>query len=445
MMGGVATADNADLRTRIAELEAMEAQNQSVISSMQSQMDELRATTGDNWLTEQRSEEMRGLVHDVLADADTRSSLMQSGMTAGWDKGFFLASPDGNFKLAVKGQIQFRYIRSSQDNSAVDDHRSGFENTRTRFGFAGHVLDPTWKYFIWAGWTGDGSSILLDSWVMKDLGNGWYFQAGQFKLPNWQEWVVSETRQQFVERSVLDGRWASIYGQGIQLHYKSDTFRLQMAYTDGLRTLNTAYGTGPGTTSGPIPVQTSTEESFTARAEFLFDGAWGQYNQFTSWNGDDTMCILGASIHYQQGEFGTADVEQEIFQWTLDGSFKFGGANLYAAAIGTHIDSDAMVSRDEMGFLLQGGVFLNDDWELIGRFEMGDLDGAGTIEDDLSILSFGVNRFWNRHALKWTTDIGYAFDAVDSAWGGAGRGYRADASVNDDGQVVIRSQLNLLF
>ena len=84
------------LRKRIAELESRVA--------------ELKATRiPDNWLTEQRADEIRALVHDVLADADTRASLLQSGMTAGWDKGFFLASSDGNFKLKVAGQIQFRW------------------------------------------------------------------------------------------------------------------------------------------------------------------------------------------------------------------------------------------------------------------------------------------------------------------------------------------------
>ena len=52
---------------------------------------------GDNWMTEERAEEVRSLVRDVLADADTRASLLQSGMTAGYDDGFMIGSTDGNF------------------------------------------------------------------------------------------------------------------------------------------------------------------------------------------------------------------------------------------------------------------------------------------------------------------------------------------------------------
>ena len=43
----------------------------------------------------------------------TRASLQDSGMTAGWNDGFFLASPDGRFRMEVGGLVQFRYQLSS--------------------------------------------------------------------------------------------------------------------------------------------------------------------------------------------------------------------------------------------------------------------------------------------------------------------------------------------
>ncbi|MHC4130325.1 MAG: hypothetical protein ACYSUA_19635, partial [Planctomycetota bacterium] len=79
-----------DLLERIEQLEQDKAR-------MADEIDELRTEVEDDWLTEQRADEIRNLVSDVLADADTRSSLLQDGMTAGWDEHFFLASPDGRF------------------------------------------------------------------------------------------------------------------------------------------------------------------------------------------------------------------------------------------------------------------------------------------------------------------------------------------------------------
>jgi hypothetical protein len=418
-----------ELRARLAELETEVAS--------------LRAERGQQRITGQRAEAVRALVHDVLADADSRSSLLRNQVTSGWDNGFFVASPDGDFRLKIAGQLQVRFVYNTQDDGPSDDHRSGFENARTRLGFIGHVVDPSWQYFIWAGWTAGGSSLLLDAWVRKDLGKGWSIQAGQFKIPNWQEWLVSETRLQLVERSLLTARYASLYGQGVQVHYSADSVRIHGAFTDGLRTWNTPWSTPPSATTGSAGYQLSTEYALTLRGEYKLCGEWTQWPDLESWFDEPTMCVVGASLHYQDGEYGTADDETELLQWTVDVSSEFGGFNIFAAVIGSHFDS-ATIDRDEYGALLEVGAFVTDDWEIFGRYEWGDLDGAGAVSDELSILTFGATRFFNQHALKWTTDIGYAFREVDAGWASAGAGWRAD-SADQDGQVVVRSQVQLLF
>jgi hypothetical protein len=63
---------------------------------------------------------------------------------------------------------------------------------------------------------------------------------------------------------------------------------------------------------------------------------------------------------------------------------------------------------------------------------------------DLSILTIGVNRYYAKHDAKWTTDIGYGFDPVESFWATSGAGY-LDDSPGDDGQIVVRTQFQLLF
>ncbi len=396
---------------------------------------------------EARRAEIGGLVSDALADAETRSSMLQSGATGGYDGGFFLASDDGSFRLNVKGQLQLRFVASLQDNTAdgtSDDTVYGFENTRTRFSFGGHVIDPSWTYFIWAGWTGNGSSLLLDAWVQKDLGNGWSIRAGQFKLPTWQEWTVSETRQQFVERSVLDARFSQLYAQGVMASYAADNLRAHVAFSDGLRSWNNPFNEAAGNTLG---YDNATEYALTGRVEWLLGGDWSNAADFNGFRGDEATYVVGGGIHYQRDESGNAAVgdETELIEFNLDGNFQFDGANVFAAFVWRSLDDDVAIDRDEMGFLIQGGYFLTDDLELIARYEYGDLDGAGgAAGDDLSVLTLGATRFWARHALKWTTDVGIAFDPVDAAWNGGSRGFRADAD-GEDGQVVIRSQLQLLF
>jgi len=128
---------------------------------MRVEIDELRALNDKDWLTGQRAEEIRGLVADVLADADTRSNLSGDGMVAGWSEHFFLASPDGRFKLQLDGQMQFRYLFRRRENT-IDRHRGGFENTRTKLTFRGHVFSRDWTYLVRGGF-GRGITPSQDS------------------------------------------------------------------------------------------------------------------------------------------------------------------------------------------------------------------------------------------------------------------------------------------
>ena len=439
--GQVPVADSAPtLEQRIEQLEAREAHHQRTIAELQRQ---LRSGDASNWLDEQRAEEVRNIVLDVLADADGRVSLLQDAATAGWDNGFFIRSADGNFALRTLGQIQFRYVYSMQDNSPSDDHRAGFEHHRIRVGLKGHIVDPTWNYFIWSGWDSSGTSLILDAFLKKGLGNGWSVQAGQFKSEAWREWTVTEMKLQFVERSLIDARYAVSYTQGVALEYVNDDLRVNLQLHDGIRTRATAFSVPPGPSSALY--QASNEYAFGVRAEYKLHGAWPDYGDWEGWTGGDGLAVIGGSLYVQEGESGTTDEENDLVQWSLDASLKWDGASLFAAVIGTSVDDDAAVDRDEFAFLIQGGCFLADDLEIMARYEYGDLDGAGGVAgDDLSILTLGVSRYWARHALKWTTDLGYAFEPVDDAWGGAGRGWRGDAA-GEDGQIVIRSQFNLLF
>ncbi|MEM9081968.1 MAG: hypothetical protein AAGB34_00110, partial [Planctomycetota bacterium] len=95
-------------------------------------------------------DEVRAIVAEMMADAETRSSLLANGGGAGWDDGFYIKSEDGNFKLKVGGWAQFRYVANFRDTALAgtsgDDTEHGFNATRTRINFKGHVIDPSLFY-----------------------------------------------------------------------------------------------------------------------------------------------------------------------------------------------------------------------------------------------------------------------------------------------------------
>ncbi|MEE9129055.1 MAG: porin [Phycisphaerales bacterium] len=423
----------ADLTARVADLERV--------------VGRLRSVQDEPWLTTRRAAEIRGLVQDVLADADTRSSLLQDGMAAGWDKGFFLGSTDGNFLLKVQGQLQARFVYNAQDKSADDDNRWGFENRRTKLIFSGNVIDPSWQYRIQTSASSDGGGFRLQSaFIAKEFGDNWTLRIGQFKPPFMREELVSSSRQLAVERSLVNEEFNQDRSQGVELAYSGDQFNVAVMLNEGFDRDNTPA------------LAEDTEFAITTRAEALLAGSWDQFKDFTSWPNETTAVMIGAAVHYEQDEFGTGDGlfvdadadglddtpnndELETLAFTADLSLEFGSANAFAAVVYRDLDSDVL-NTEQLGIVVQGGLFLTDDWEIFARYEWGDLDIAGV--DDLSIITFGVNRFWAKHALRWSMDVGIGLNELAEPWSASGAGWRTDASGEDD-QIVVRSQMQLLF
>ncbi len=440
---------NDELRGRVAELEATVA--------------ELKAGQGDNWLTEQRADEIRGLVQDVLADADTRASLLTQGMTAGYDDGFVLSNRDGSFSMKINGQIQFRHVTNSRDSSSgdpVDTHRGGFENTRTKLVFTGNVISQDWRYKIegnFARGSGEGDFRLEDSWLEYALADNWRLKFGQYKAPLLREELVDSRYQLAVERSLVNEIFTADRVQGVEIGYYGDMFRGWFSYNDG-----TAFGTVAGGSNGAWSAE-DVEIAFTLRGEGLLMGNWDEFNRMTSPEGTETGFLLGGAIAYQKGEYGTTggpllqDNELEIWTLTFDGTFNYSSLVIYGAFIYRDIEqtTPGAATLSEYGIVVQAGYYLNPKWELFGRFEYADLDLTGV--DDITILTFGFNHYMDEDPnVKLSVDVGVSFDTIpDFGPGGIASGafssvdaditgYQTD-STGEDGQVVLRAQWQLLF
>lgn len=411
-------------------IEALQAQlvvQQRRLDAQEARIRQLANESEASWINERRVEQVKQLVHEVLADAETRAALMSDTILAGHDGTFFIASEDGNHLLRIKGMLQTRYITNHQNDGPDDDHRSGFEISRTRFGFCGHVIDPSWQFLIWTGHHKDGDTLLLDAWLKKVLNTHWSVTAGQFKVPLWREFLISEIRQQFVARSLLNG-FSGGYTQGVKVDFKDDQVHLTLSFNDGTGGISKTWDTE------------DTEMAVTGRLECLLFGDWKQYGEWESWRGEEPMLVVGAAAHYQLGESGTATVESDVVRWTADASLELGGGNLFAAVIGDHVDNGVDINR--IGVLVQGGVFLTETLELIGRFEWADIDEGA--DDTMSIVTAGFNCFFAKHRAKLTVDVGYAFEPVPSTMYNTFAGWRMD-SVGEDGQIVGRTQIQLLF
>lgn len=433
----------------------MEARMETLLQDnqrMRGEIDELKALNNEDWLTEARADEIRTLVADLLADSDARASLLQNGMMAGWNEHFFLASPDGRFKLQLDGHLQFRWVYSFHDQP--DRHRQGFENTRAKLTFRGHVFNPDLTYLLRMDATRnepelvEGLFFVRDMWMRYRLDGDWSIRAGQFKLPFNREELVPSQYQLAVERSLVNENMNIGRSQGVELTYARDNYKLMLATGDGA----TDNVGGFGIAGGGNPVNTSAltedvEWSITGRYEYLLAGNWKQFDDFTSPLGEEFAALFGLGAHWQSTEFnGNFGFRRDEINWfaaTTDFSAEWGGANAFTSFTYHFIDNPNF-NVNVYGFVVQAGAYFTPKIEAFARWEYAWYSTDAATFADLNLATFGVNYYIDGHDLKWTTDIGFGASKVDSAWDSDIAGWRQDAD-DAEPQIVFRTQFQLLF
>lgn len=396
------------------------------LAALEARIAELEGQQSGNWLNERRAIEMRSVVQDVLADADTRANLLQ-GAGAGYSNGFYIG--DANNRLNIGGLVQARYIYSDNKGAASEELR-GFDNPNTRLDLSGHLNGGDWKYRVQGGFmNGSGGSFnLLDAYLTWDYDNAWSMTIGQFKAPLMRETLVDVRYQLAASRSLIESTFGGGRTQGIMATYDADNMRFHGSFNDGAGAANSTW------------TMTPADYAFTGRFEFLSQGTWGQFSDFTSWDGEEMGMLFGGAAHYQRAN-ATGD---KTLVLTADAQMEFGAANAFGALVWSNVDYAAGGSDDMIGILLQGGMFfVPDEWEVFGRIEWADDDSA---LENLTVFTAGVNRYFAKHNAKWTTDLGWNLNRDVSATfinDTAGNGWRANGG--SDRQIVLRSQFQLLF
>ena len=362
MIAGLAGADtNTELQERLEAAEARIA--------------ELSANTSSNWLNDTRADEIRGLVHDVLADADSRASMLGDGSST---------------TVNVHGFVQTRWQYNDIKTDGVDTTH-GFDVARTRLEVSGDLYD--WGYMVSGQWNDGGNFTLMDAYA--DWGG---FRVGQFKSPFMKEVLTAQTDTLATERSVISNQFGQGRSQGVQYGYQTALGGVTVAYTDGFNTAN-----GAGIQNG---------YALTGRLDF----------SPVSW--------LDMGVAVSHNDLVVSDYNT----WTADATFSAGGFDFTGAYVATMDD----VNGDNWGTVWTASYDVTDKAQLFGQYEIGHLEG---VETDLKIATFGVNYAFNDN-VKWTTDVGYAFDSVDAGWNLGTTGWNTTAN---EGETLIRTQLQVRF
>lgn len=433
----------------------------SEMDKLRSEVAALRAQQQGDWMTDARRKEIKGLIDDVLADANKRGSVTGSKLLAGIDeKGkVFLKSDDGNFTMNFSGQIQFRYIWNSLDTdnastTRASDSLSGFQMRRVKFGVKGEVGDGWGYYLKFSGQRalsdsselGAGDVYFSDAYITKDLGDGWSLLAGVAKLPFARQELISSTRQVGVDRGLVTEFFTLNRSDMVQLSHSTGDFKYAIALSDGG---NASFSAAQADASNDFAA--------TGRVDWLAVGDdWGA-SKHAFGGVDNDALFVGAAVHYEQAEGSAAGLPESGLAWTVDALYKTGSWGLTAAIFGNHTDNSTASDSDQYGLMAQADYKLNKKWDVFARWEMIDDDGvSSTATSELEALTFGVNHHFSKN-VKFTGDIVWIYAGDNPTadgnfpYGGelsSGLGLSSTAFTaadDHDDQIALRLQLQLLF
>ena len=244
------------------------------MAALRAELNQLKAQQDDAYLKQRRAEEFKAMVQDVMADAETRASLLENGMTAGHNgEHFFLASDNGEFRMEISGQIQIRHITNTQDTDDEpsssdldfegvpsgfvvspdeDDNERGFEVRRAKIQFAGHIADPRLNYAIRLAVDHRDNSLSADriviSYALTDNLTLW---GGEDKGPLLREELTDSSHQLAVERTLVNEIFTIDYVQGVGIKWDVDeSIKVHVMINDGSRSGKGSTDPNPLTQSG---------------------------------------------------------------------------------------------------------------------------------------------------------------------------------------------------
>lgn len=385
-----------DLDVRIARLEAEIAQ--------------LRDEAGaDPAAVAQR----RAVVHEAIADAQTRSSWRQAAGPGigGFDGRPILRSADGDFELGLAAHVQARFVASRLGDAPPGDDSTiaGLELRRTRLKAVGHVLDERLRFQLGGGFSHDGDPFsITDAWAEWRDGDA-AIRVGNFRPSFLREEQTSAKRLPGVERSLTSRLVRQLRRPGVMAMWRRGPVRLRAAVQD------------PETLLGGDAWQAS------ARAEWRLAGGWRDLRQETGFRGAGDAAAIGFGVLHV-GESGAPDRTQATADvlWTGDG--------WSLTLVGTFDDPEG--AERGWGATVRGGWFAADRLELVGRVQVGDA------EDELLTLGAGANWYVDGHDLKLQSDLMYAIDGPGGRWRTSNTGWRDESG---DGQFVLRLQAQIAF
>jgi phosphate-selective porin len=379
----------------------------------------------------------------------------------GYDKGFYIHTPD--FSLKINGRLQTRFTSFDLDGAESGiDNLSSFTIPRARISFGGHLYSPYVRYYIEYDLRGelvvtrvrpdddDASGDLQEDEIevgtRQTAGLRWGYidftkyalaqlRVGQMKVPFGNQELTSSGSQQFVERSVASVAFSPSYDQGVQVSGRT-------------KGKNFGYMGGAFNGNGIVSRNQilNNNEGFRYAARVHFDPA-GEYKL------EESAVDHPEKFNWTIGAAWTRaadDDAAELDATTLDYffAFKYRPLSFTAEWFERSQENSTGPDTDLDGYIAQAGLFV-----VPRRLEVAlrrsEVDPDSDVDDNEVVESrVGVNWFFMKHNFKLQLDYGVVTlrENNEALLALIADGARPGLSVGDEADdKEFRAQLQIRF
>lgn len=171
------------------------------IAALRHEVQTIKARQRRTWMSRQREAQVKRIVQSVLATSARQAQQLQQESTTGYDRGFFIRSPENHFRLNLRGYIQVGYIfgYSAVGNAqnintlgaptgppTVGD-ASEFNLRRARLIFSGHAFSPRLIYEVSGDFAGstnaNGYLQMKTTYAGYRMSRGVLLRVGVMRVP----------------------------------------------------------------------------------------------------------------------------------------------------------------------------------------------------------------------------------------------------------------------
>jgi len=467
---------------------ANEADLQAQVEALQSRVTQLEAQQSEQRINERTAELVRKMVADLAQN--TRHTAADTGLTAGYDKRFFIKSADDQFLLEFDTLMQFRHSYLLTDEhkkeltreglpavDGVDSSANAMELERARVILKGHLLkDLNYEIEIDLDDDDEDFGELLQYEVSYSFMPEMGMKVGRYKGAFGKQENVSSKRQMLVDRSLANEVFNIGRTTGVELFGALPVADTNLHYRAGMYNGFRDQGNSPLSENDNNPVAAArlvlpmlgaTPADFQNESDFMnhenpvmqFGTSFAYANAHSdpaeghfAGGSDDSYTVL---VKSGDGRSNVVNPGGEITMFGADVAMKCQGFSAILEGFYQHADLDASelaysedfgvvrkafgidgLEQDNFGWVAQAGYFLvPKTFEIVSRVSGVCVDQA----NDMYEYAGGWNWYLAGQDLKLSMDVTYIDDLpiMESSPNFVG--------VQNNSLFMVRTQLQLQF